>query len=180
MSISPPSDIVLDVARAADPARYREAVARLGTTKPTEPFSDTLTDVALREPAPPKPAAREAAATKTTDDPKARKTAETYRAFEAMTLATMLQSAMTSSTSSFFGEGLAGDTWKSLMVEKIAEQMAKAGGVGIADTLARSATLAMTDDSTAAPEAARTLLTSSGERALIRALGTDDGETTGS
>jgi len=29
MSISPPSDIVLDVARAADPTRYAEAAARL-------------------------------------------------------------------------------------------------------------------------------------------------------
>ena len=29
MSISPPSDIVLDVARAADPARVQEAAAKL-------------------------------------------------------------------------------------------------------------------------------------------------------
>ena len=39
MSISPPSDIVLDVARAADPARYREAAAKLGTARPTTPFA---------------------------------------------------------------------------------------------------------------------------------------------
>lgn len=189
MSISPPSDIVLDVARAADPARYREAAAKLGTARPTTPFADTLTDVALREtPAKPAATARTVAAktaeaktadAKTADDAKTQKTKETYRAFEAMTLATMLQSAMTSSTSSYFGEGVAGDTWKSLMVEQIANQMAKNGGVGIADQLTRSAKLAMADTSPAEPQAAQTLLTTSGERALIRALDEDDSGTTG-
>ena len=32
MSITPPSDIVMDVARAADPARYQEATAKLSQT----------------------------------------------------------------------------------------------------------------------------------------------------
>jgi len=34
MSISPPTDIVLDVTRAANPQAYREAAARLGQTAP--------------------------------------------------------------------------------------------------------------------------------------------------
>ena len=38
MSISPPVDIVLDVARAADPVRYKDAVARLTRiAAPTDP-----------------------------------------------------------------------------------------------------------------------------------------------
>ena len=37
MSISPPTDIVLDVARAADPARYQEATAKLGAPGAADP-----------------------------------------------------------------------------------------------------------------------------------------------
>src|ERR1051325_3983943 len=46
MSISPPTDIILDVARAADPVRYQEAPQRLSrlsaTTIPADGFSDAL------------------------------------------------------------------------------------------------------------------------------------------
>ena len=41
MSISPPSDIVLDVARAADPQVYREAAARLGQSAPVSQVAAT-------------------------------------------------------------------------------------------------------------------------------------------
>jgi hypothetical protein len=49
MSITPPSDIVLDVARAADPARYQDAVAKLsqpGSAGATA-FADAARDVGL-------------------------------------------------------------------------------------------------------------------------------------
>src|SRR6185436_18350700 len=41
MSISPPSDIVLDVVRAADPQVYREAAARLGQSAPVSQVAAT-------------------------------------------------------------------------------------------------------------------------------------------
>ena len=146
MSISPATDIVLDVARAADPTRYKRAVAKLDETAGAG-FADSLAAEestplrgpeatprrqplqAVRQPAP-------RASDAETD--KSDQTASTYRQFEAMALANMLQSAMPSDEG-FFGKGVAGDTWKSMLIDQIANEMAKHGGVGIARQLARSA-----------------------------------------
>ncbi len=144
MSISPATDIVLDVARAADPARYKRAVAKLDAVpapgfteelaaEATAPVSAPAADTgatAARPRAAPMPKATTAA----TD-----KAAATYRQFEAMALANMLEAAMPSDDG-FFGKGVAGSTWKSMMIDQIATEMAKHGGVGIASELARAET----------------------------------------
>jgi Rod binding domain-containing protein len=142
MSISPATDIVLDVARAADPARYKRAVAKLDAAAATA-FTEQL---AAEETAPVQaPAAegeaivRQASRTPVPkpDDAANDKTAAIYRQFEAMALANMLEAAMPSNEG-FFGKGVAGDTWKSMLIDQIAAEMAKQGGVGIAEQLARS------------------------------------------
>lgn len=142
MSINPATDIVLDVARAADPARYRRAVARLDATagagfaeslaaedtapaRSSSPPTETVVQQAVQKPAP------------KADTAAADKAAATYRQFEAMALANMLEAAMPGDDS-FFGKGVAGSTWKSMMIDQIASELAKHGGVGIADQLARS------------------------------------------
>lgn len=61
--------------------------------------------------------------------------AETYRRFEAAVLTTFIQSMLPKEDSEVFGKGLAGDMWRSQMAEKIADQMADRGGVGIAASL---------------------------------------------
>ena len=135
MSINPATDIVLDVARAADPARYKRAVAKLDAAAAAG-FADSLS---AEETAPARAAIRPAetvAVPKPTHDPAAKAKA-TYRQFEAMALANMLEAAMPSD-SNFFGKGVAGDTWKSMLIDQIAEQMAKHGGIGIAEQLTRS------------------------------------------
>jgi Rod binding domain-containing protein len=140
MSINPATDIVLDVARAADPARYQRAVARLDPTAAAG-FADSLaaeqvapitasTDAVVRETVhKPLPKAADAA-------PDA--AAATYRQFEAMALANMLEAAMPGDDDGFFGKGVAGSTWKSMMIDQIATEMAGHGGVGIAEQLARA------------------------------------------
>ncbi len=142
MSISPATDIVLDVARAADPARYKRAVAKLDATAATA-FTEQL---AAEETAPVRAPAAESepiaqSANRTPvpmpSDPATDKIATTYRQFEAMALANMLEAAMPSDEG-FFGKGVAGDTWKSMLIDQIASEMAKQGGVGIAEQLARS------------------------------------------
>ncbi len=172
MSISPPSDIVLDVARAAEPARYRQAAARLESGAATgEAFDTVLTaQSGLTQPpgtavAPPRdlPTRSEASPAKPADDAD-----EVYRGFEAMALATLIEAAMAGEGSDYFGKGVAGETWKSLLVEQIADQMAKNGGIGIATQLARSARAAALDGDTDA--AARTLLVTNTERSVLRAL----------
>lgn len=137
MSIEPPSDIVLDVVRAADPARRAEATNRLvriaaGTG---EDFAPTLDDVSA--PASPRAVASAAPAkVKTADD----KAADAYRAFEGMVLSTFVQSAMPESAAAF-GEGTAGNVWRTMLAGEIAGEMAKAGGIGIADRLAAASLL---------------------------------------
>jgi Rod binding domain-containing protein len=169
MSISPPSDIVMDVARAADPARYKQAVARLTTPGAAEPFPAVLEAAASGD-------GGKAVVPKTAPGDKA---AETYRQFEAMALANMLESSMTGSMGDFFGKGVAGDTWKSLLIEKIADQMAKAGGIGIATELARSAHVQLkTADGGDAARAAGSMLVSHVERSVLRSLEPSEAEGT--
>jgi peptidoglycan hydrolase FlgJ len=142
MSISPTTDIVLDVARAADPARYKRAAAKLDATAASA-FTEQL---AAEEATPIRAQATESSAIARStsrapvskpNDAATDKTAATYRQFEAMALANMLEAAMPSDEN-FFGKGVAGDTWKSMLIDQIANEMAKQGGVGIAEQLARS------------------------------------------
>jgi flagellar protein FlgJ len=140
MSISPATDIVLDVARAADPARYQRAVAKLDATAGagfTESLRAEETDASARQQATVDPLPPQAP-TSRTGEATPDKAAAAYRQFEAMALANMLEAAMPSDET-FFGKGVAGDTWKSMMIDQIAGEMARHGGVGIADELARSA-----------------------------------------
>jgi hypothetical protein len=131
MSISPPTDIVLDVARAADPERFKVAAARLAKLAETNApaFDDALAEAAGDT----KPAA---SAASTFDAPVAttpviRKppagAGDAYRGFEAMALTTFIQSAMPDDAGSYFGSGTAGSVWKSMLAQQIAEQMAKRG-----------------------------------------------------
>mgnify|MGYP000267545493 FL=1 len=58
---------------------------------------------------------------------------ETFRKFEGMVLQTFIQSMLPQDAEAVYGSGLAGDMWKSFMATEIANQMARAGGIGIAD-----------------------------------------------
>ena len=154
MSISPPSDIVLDVARAADPARYAEAAARLTRTAAdaAEPFAAILAG-----PAQPPPARAIAASLQPTPAPTSR-AADAYQDFEAMVLATFIEATMPEQLSAVFGSGTAGSVWKSMLAEQLGAEMARAGGVGLARALAQDAE---------ARAAAETLLVTAIERRAI-------------
>lgn len=60
---------------------------------------------------------------------------EAHEQFEAMVLTNFVQSMLPTDAESIFGEGTAGDMWKSMMAKEIATVMAKAGGIGIAASL---------------------------------------------
>lgn len=137
MAINPPSDLVMDVARAADPQAYRMAAERLrapsasgtmvasaagGLTRDGfTSFSDSLAaGVSVR------PDAQNAA------NP-------AYRKFEAFMLQSFVQSMFTSDTTATFGKGIAGEYWKPMMAEAMANKMADGGGVGIASLLEEQA-----------------------------------------
>ena len=64
-----------------------------------------------------------------------RPTPEPYVNFEAMVLQTFVQSMMPKEADAVYGEGMAGDMWKSMMSQQLGTVMADRGGIGIADSL---------------------------------------------
>ncbi|HEY4191905.1 MAG TPA: rod-binding protein [Mesorhizobium sp.] len=123
MAISPPSDIVLDVARAAGPADIEAARAAL-----TKRAGGASAPFSVGE-APASTLSR--TATQGTDGGDATK----FKHFEAMVLQTFIQNMMPKDTEGVYGKGLAGDMWKSQMAERIADVMAERGGIGIAKSM---------------------------------------------
>jgi len=144
MSISPPTDIILDVARAADPLRYQEAtqrLSRLSTTIPADGFTDALkaagparSQTVSLDPIEMLNRLRPTAAPRTHQGG-ADKAARAYEGFEAVTLTNFIQEMMPKQASALFGTGTAGDVWKSMLAQQIASAMARAGGIGIAEHL---------------------------------------------
>ena len=151
MSINPPLDIVLDVVKAADPARYKAAVERLTrlSTAAGAGFDSLIPAAAATPAALDGPTTTTASATPGKAPPS--DAAKAYRGFEAMTLATFIESAMPDDSAAVFGSGTAGNVWKSMLAEQIANQMAKAGGIGLADQLAAFEKRAAGDKGAATP-----------------------------
>lgn len=163
MSISPPSDIILDVARAADPERLKVATAKLDRLAETAgtAFADLMPAtseagsalVALADPMPvidPAPSApfdlhrarlrlqNETALAGRVDGVAAvagDHRSRTLESFEAMVLGTFIGSMLPQGADGVYGSGTAGDVWKSMLSDQLGKQMAKAGGIGIADSL---------------------------------------------
>jgi len=137
VAISPPSDLVMDVVRAADPTAVQEAQAKLKANKAA--FAAT----SLAENGKGFGAAMKIIDTPGTsaglDHAKAPKKVaempEEYRKFEASVLSTFVNSMLPKETEDVYGKGSAGEFWKSMMAEKIADEMSKKGGVGIAEQM---------------------------------------------
>lgn len=125
MAISPPSDIVLDVARAAEPTALEAARTRLSNWAGSVGFDVGAAFSAgdLRN----SPLGNAGAG--------AADTPESYRKFEAVVLSTFMQSMMPKEAGAVYGEGLAGDMWKSLLSQQLGTEVAQRGGIGIADSL---------------------------------------------
>lgn len=140
MAISPPSDIVLDVARAADPARLQLAVDRLqklGNGIAGTQFAAAVDEAAPAGGLPGLAGAREkfaalAPAKLDSASPAVlSKSAKTMQQFEAQVIQTFIEQMMPEATANNFGSGTAGGVWRSMLSEQIANQIAKAGGLGL-------------------------------------------------
>jgi peptidoglycan hydrolase FlgJ len=135
LAISLPSDIVLDVARAAEPQALEAARAKLtsrtaGAAAEGAVSSEVFSLGDLRNTLLGKGTAR------------ADETPESYRKFEAVVLSTFMQSMLPKDAGAVYGEGLSGDMWKSLMSQQLGTEVADAGGIGIADSLLKDHYLA--------------------------------------
>lgn len=130
MAIKPPSDIVLDVVRAADPARQRAAVAKLTGAPATQPAHEFAELVGGTGPLDRfSTCGGPAAATGGDEAPDA------FRSFEAFFIQNFLQSMLPKGAEATYGSGTAGEVWRSQLAEKMGDEIAKAGGIGIADRL---------------------------------------------
>jgi hypothetical protein len=136
MSVQLPSDIVLDVARAANPVRYQAAVAKLSAAA-TGSFSMAL-DVAQAGATRAPPADVDTILTRlrsgATLAPRG-KAGGAAEDFEAFVLQTFVESMLPKGAEAVFGKGNAGGIWKSMLAEQIGAQIAKSGGLGIARTI---------------------------------------------
>jgi len=145
MSITPPSDLVLDVAQAIEPSQYYASIAKLQSTKtvrslgsspkPEMAFEDFVTTAQRNHMPLPVATAqldhmRPPVAIKTAIGPQ-----EAYRKFEGLMLQNVLDAMLTSETTSVFGKEAGAGYWKSLMTEAMANEMSQAGGIGLADMM---------------------------------------------
>jgi hypothetical protein len=147
MSIAPPSDIIMDVIRAAGHAPTASAATTTATVTATAtggPIPIGRVPKALREAMardwdaylkaagkPERPARLATARSRPRASEPLRKS---MAKLEGVLLQTMLQGIMAGRDNGPFGAGLAGGYWKSLMVQAIAEKIAERGGIGIADS----------------------------------------------
>ena len=141
VAITPPSDIVLDVARAVDPEKYRMAAERLARLRATAPSTETF-----MPPAAPTRAAMPADVANTAATPtrpfdagasaQSRRRLDPYGQFEAFVLQSFVQSMLPKNATTVFGKGSAGEFWRSMLAEKMGDELARSGQVGIARRLA--------------------------------------------
>ncbi|MEX3007053.1 rod-binding protein [Hoeflea sp. TYP-13] len=136
MSISPPSDLVLDVVRAADPESVREAHRKL--LDRASAASQTAFEAVANRPV--------GAEVKVQDGD----IPQTYRDFEAMVLQSFVKHMLPTDAENVFGEGTAGDVWKGMMAEQLGNALAKGGGIGIAQQLAAQRAIAESNEERAA------------------------------
>lgn len=125
MAISPPSDIVLDVAKAAEPAGLQAARAALVNRTSGAAGTFSLGEETV------------APGIGLTRKPDTASPDESMKRFEAMVLRTFFENMLPKNTESVYGKGMAGDMWKSMMAEHLADATADAGGIGIAKTVMR-------------------------------------------
>ncbi|VTZ50060.1 Rod binding protein [Methylocella tundrae] len=135
MSINPVSDIVLDVARAADPSKSLAAAERLFRLGAGEPagadFSSVMrtsnsSDAELRSIVAKMSASPSPAATSPMD---ARTKA--YKGVEELVLQNLVENMLPKEGSGVFGSGTAGDVWRSMLAEQLAKQIGKTVDLGL-------------------------------------------------
>jgi hypothetical protein len=148
MAINPPSDLVLDVANAADPATLQASVEKLRSLAAARVEAQTRlsreTFASIQQ------AGTPTVSVGSTSAPGAPNPA--YKKFESFMLQSFVESMFTGDNQAVFGKGIAGDYWKSMMAEAVAKKMADAGGIGVARMLEQqSANKAKSAAASAAP-----------------------------
>jgi len=135
VAISPSSDLVLDVVKAADPNSMLAAREKLRSvsaehqasvlTASNAGFASVLGAGASD--------ASKAGIGNIQHAAGKEQIPEVYRKFESSVLTTFLKDMMPSDSEAVYGKGSAGEFWKSMMAEQMADSVSKRGGIGIAE-----------------------------------------------
>jgi hypothetical protein len=135
MAISPASDIILDVARAADPqkasATTRALAEGAGAADASAGFSRALQSVSAATSG--LYAYRNAGASSQTKGGAAAQKATV--GLESVLLKSFIDQMLPKDAVEVFGGGVAGDVWKSMLSDKIADEVAKSGALKIGQRL---------------------------------------------
>jgi Rod binding domain-containing protein len=138
VAISPPSDLVLDVVKAADPMEVQAAQEKLKANQAAfaanslaeagKGFTSAV-DILDR-------ASNKAGLSDVQNRTgKTEEVPETYRKFEAMVLQNFIKNMLPSESEDVYGKGATGDIWKGMMAEQLGNTIAKGDGIGVAKQL---------------------------------------------
>jgi len=136
VSISPVSDIILDVARAADPVKARSAAAKLtdGAVATTAGSGGVGHIFAPSTPTVPSHlkdfGGSKSAFSTLLDQTDARTRA--YKGLEQLVLKNLVENMLPKQCAALFGSGTAGDIWRSLLADQLATEIGKAADLGAA------------------------------------------------
>ena len=150
MSFNPRSDIVLEVLNAADPAQAQlaaERLEKLGANAPGGDFAADLDRASAASSSAPAPAAGLADARSALAAAAPDAASRVKIEFEAMLINSFVGEMLPKDAGSVFGEGTAGDVWRSMLSEQIAQQMAKSGALGLSRRLFATHAIAPHDGS---------------------------------
>lgn len=134
MSINPVSDIVMDVARAADPVKSRAAAERLSrgvaTDGTSSHFDQSMTDAATAPQASHNSFAGGGA--KAIEMlPRTDARTKAYKGLEQLVLKGLVEAMLPKETGVVFGTGTAGDIWRSFLADQLAMEVGKTVDLGI-------------------------------------------------
>ncbi len=141
MAFNPRTDVVLEVLSAADPSRASLAAQRLnalaGSNASSSGFAADLDRAAGAATAPTAPLTNGAdARSRLAEAPGGPdKLGQAKTQFEAMMLNSFVGELLPKDTGEVFGQGMAGDMWRSMLAEQVSMQIAKSGKLGLARRL---------------------------------------------
>jgi len=141
MAFNPGTDVILEVASAADPSRASLAAQRLsaiaGSNATPADFVASLDRAAGATKAMPAPlpSAAEARSRLVVASTGPDKLGKARTQFEAMMLNSFVSEMLPKDTGEVFGQGMAGDMWRSMLADQVSTQIAKSGKLGIARRL---------------------------------------------
>ena len=140
MSIAPPSDIILDVAQAADPRRLQAATTKLNALATSAGGETVDFGTLLSSAAGSKPATAASPGSSTLFTGPTGSTASglsPYQKFEATLLQTFVQE-MLPKDDNLYGDAASADAYRGMMAEQLANQLARSGRIGIAKMLEKA------------------------------------------